>query len=106
MANLTQNDIKKGVINGSKDADIITIDDNHKDKKVTVKAGNGNDQIDSQFYDGDLYAYAGMGSDIIYASQGNNYLYGESGTNIFVINHDSQNTVICIYRYYCYSNST
>lgn len=64
------------------------------DKKATVKAGSGNDKIDAQNYNGDLYAYAGMGSDIIYASQGNNYLYGESGTNTFVINPDSQNTVI------------
>lgn len=94
MATLTQDDIKKGVINGTNEYDTITIDDNYKGKKVTVKAGSGKDVINAQFYDGDLYAYAGMGSDIIYASQGNNYLYGESGTNTFFINPDSKNTVI------------
>ena len=94
MANLTEKDIKKGVLKGTDKSDDITIDSDYTGKKVTVKAGKGNDIIYASYYSGDLYAYAGIGSDAIYTGQGTNYLYGESGTNAFYINPYSDKTII------------
>ena len=97
MATLTQDNIKKGVINGTNQKDVIVIDGNNvSSKKLTIKAGNGDDEINAKNFDGTLYVYAGMGRDIIYASQGNNYLYGESGVNTFVVNPSRNNTVISV----------
>ena len=97
MANLTQNDLKKGVLKGTNEADIINIDANVvglMDKKITVKAGNGNDNIDITNHYGKFYAYAGMGSDTLSAGKGKNYLYGESGTNTFKFGTNDGDTVI------------
>ena len=80
MTNLTEKDIKKGVLKGTNEADIINIDANAvglMDKKITVKAGNGNDNIDITNHYGKFYAYAGIGSDTLSAGKGKNYLYGE-----------------------------
>ena len=97
MANLTEKDIKKGVLKGTNETDTIEIDANAvglMDKKITVKAGNGNDNVDINNHYGKFYAYAGMGSDTLSAGYGTNYLYGESGTNTFDIGNYQQNTTI------------
>lgn len=97
MANLTEKDIKKGVLKGTGNSDIIKIDANPvglTNKKITVKAGNGSDDISVSNHYGKMYVYAGMGSDTIDTSYANNYLYGESGTNTFKIaNHQHKTTI-------------
>ena len=97
MASLTQSDLKKGVLKGTDNADTISIDANvvgYKNKKITVKAGKGNDNIDVSNHHGEFYVYAGMGSDTIDAGLGQNYLYGESGVNTFKFGTNDGNTVI------------
>lgn len=96
MANLTEKDIIKGVLNGTNETDTIEIDANAvTDKKITVKAGNGNDNVNiKNYYYDDLYIYAGMGSDTLTAGYGTNHLYGESGVNIFDIGNHQQDTTI------------
>ena len=92
MANFTNEDLKNGVIKGTDKSDLIEIDA-PKDKKITIKAGKGNDEIDVSQYYKDLYIYAGMGSDTLSGSQGTNYLFGESGANTFEVS-EKQNNII------------
>lgn len=93
--NLTQDNIKKGVINGTNQKDVIAIDGNNvSSKKLTIKAGNGDDEINAKNFDGTLYVYAGLGNDKIKAGKGTNYLYGESGYNVFTLAGGPQNTII------------
>ena len=97
MANLSQNDLKKGVLKGTDSADVISIDANavgYMNKKITVKAGNGNDDVDITEHYGKFYVYAGMGSDTLGGFSGENYLYGESGVNTFKFGNNDGNTVI------------
>ena len=97
MTNLTEKDIKKGVLKGTNETDTIEIDANAvglMDKKITVKAGNGNDNVDINNHYGKFYVYAGMGSDTLSAGKGKNYLYGESGVNTFEFGTNDGDTVI------------
>ncbi|MBR3889779.1 hypothetical protein IKJ53_04625, partial [bacterium] len=94
MANLTEKDIKNGVLKGTNKFDEITIDNNYTGKKVTVKADKGDDRVYVSDYAGDLTVYAGMGADVIATGTGKNTLYGESGTNTFEINPDATSVTI------------
>lgn len=94
MADLGTKNIKKGVLKGTSFSDNINIDSNYNGKKVTVKASSGNDVISAEEFGGNLYAYAGLGSDTMYSNNNKNYLYGESGTNTFVIDPMSDATTI------------